>query len=84
MDISVYSFTAVMQRAEKMMNSGGSALTLTYYGAEQVMPHYNVMGVAKAALEAHASPPGRSLSLGFGVLLPIHSKTLLTAAEYQL
>jgi len=52
MDISVYSFTAVMQRAEKMMTSGGSAVTLTYYGAEQVMPHYNVMGVAKAALEA--------------------------------
>ncbi|MEM9968595.1 MAG: enoyl-ACP reductase FabI [Pseudomonadota bacterium] len=52
MDISVYSFTAVMQRAEKMMTSGGSALTLTYYGAEKVMPHYNVMGVAKAALEA--------------------------------
>ncbi|MEL7127524.1 MAG: enoyl-ACP reductase FabI [Pseudomonadota bacterium] len=52
MDISVYSFTAVMQRAEKMMIDGGSALTLTYYGAEQVMPHYNVMGVAKAALEA--------------------------------
>lgn len=52
MDISVYSFTAVMQRAEKMMGAGGSALTLTYYGAEQVMPHYNVMGVAKAALEA--------------------------------
>ena len=52
MDISVYSFTAVMQRAEKMMNNGGAAVTLTYYGAEQVMPHYNVMGVAKAALEA--------------------------------
>jgi enoyl-[acyl-carrier protein] reductase I len=52
MDISVYSFTAVMQRAEKMMGPGGSALTLTYYGAEKVMPHYNVMGVAKAALEA--------------------------------
>ncbi|MEQ9259026.1 MAG: enoyl-ACP reductase FabI [Roseovarius sp.] len=52
MDVSVYSFTAVVQRAEKMMNEGGSALTLTYYGAEQVMPHYNVMGVAKAALEA--------------------------------
>ena len=52
MDISVYSFTAIMQRAEKMMNPGSSALTLTYYGAEQVMPHYNVMGVAKAALEA--------------------------------
>ncbi|SES17736.1 Enoyl-[acyl-carrier-protein] reductase [NADH] [Tranquillimonas rosea] len=52
MDISVYSFTAVMQRAEKLMNEGGAALTLTYYGAEKVMPHYNVMGVAKAALEA--------------------------------
>jgi len=52
MDISVYSFTAVVQRAEKIMNPGGSILTLTYYGAEQVMPHYNVMGVAKAALEA--------------------------------
>ena len=52
MDISVYSFTAVMQRAEKMMKNGGSCLTLTYYGAEKVMPHYNVMGVAKAALEA--------------------------------
>ncbi|MBJ3761962.1 enoyl-ACP reductase FabI [Maribius pontilimi] len=52
MDISVYSFTAVMQRAEKLMTKGGSALTMTYYGAERVMPHYNVMGVAKAALEA--------------------------------
>ncbi|WP_120635534.1 enoyl-ACP reductase FabI [Ruegeria sp. EL01] len=52
MDVSVYSFTAVMQRAEKMMSEGGSAITLTYYGAEQVMPHYNVMGIAKAALEA--------------------------------
>jgi enoyl-[acyl-carrier protein] reductase I len=52
MDVSCYSFTAVMQRAEKLMPNGSSALTLTYYGAEQVMPHYNVMGVAKAALEA--------------------------------
>jgi len=52
MDISVYSFTAVMQRAEKMMTNGGAALTMTYYGAERIMPHYNVMGVAKAALEA--------------------------------
>ena len=52
MDISVYSFTAVLARAEKLMLNGGSALTLTYYGAEKVMPHYNVMGVAKAALEA--------------------------------
>jgi enoyl-[acyl-carrier protein] reductase I len=52
MDVSCYSFTAVAQRAEKLMKNGGSMLTLTYYGAEQVMPHYNVMGVAKAALEA--------------------------------
>ncbi len=52
MDISVYSFTAVVQRAAKMMTDGGSCLTLTYYGAERVMPHYNVMGVAKAGLEA--------------------------------
>jgi enoyl-[acyl-carrier protein] reductase I len=52
MDISVYSFTAICQRASAMMNEGGSLLTLTYYGAEKVMPHYNVMGVAKAALEA--------------------------------
>jgi enoyl-[acyl-carrier protein] reductase I len=52
MDISVYSFTAVVKRAAEMMADGGSALTLTYYGAEKVMPHYNVMGVAKAALEA--------------------------------
>jgi enoyl-[acyl-carrier protein] reductase I len=51
MDISVYSFTAVAQRAVPLMKNGGSLLTLTYYGAERVMPHYNVMGVAKAALE---------------------------------
>ena len=51
MNISVYSFTAVASHAEKLMSNGGSMLTLTYYGAEQVMPHYNVMGVAKAALE---------------------------------
>ncbi|MEO3433704.1 enoyl-ACP reductase FabI [Inquilinus sp. CAU 1745] len=52
MDISCYSFTAVSQRAVPLMKKGGSLLTLTYYGAERVMPHYNVMGVAKAALEA--------------------------------
>ena len=52
LSISCYSFTAVAQRAEKLMKSGGSMLTLTYYGAEKWMPHYNVMGVAKAALEA--------------------------------
>ena len=50
--ISCYSFTAIAQRAEKLMPNGGSLLTLTYYGAEKWMPHYNVMGVAKAALEA--------------------------------
>ncbi len=50
--VSCYSLTAVAQRAEKLMTNGGSILTLTYYGAEKVMPHYNVMGVAKAALEA--------------------------------
>ena len=50
--ISCYSFTALAKRAEKLMTSGGSLLTLTYYGAEKVMPHYNVMGVAKAALES--------------------------------
>ncbi len=50
--VSCYSFTAVAQRAEKLMANGGSLLTLTYYGAEKWMPHYNVMGVAKAALEA--------------------------------
>jgi enoyl-[acyl-carrier protein] reductase I len=50
--ISCYSLTALAQRAEKLMTDGGSIITLTYYGAEKVMPHYNVMGVAKAALEA--------------------------------
>jgi enoyl-[acyl-carrier protein] reductase I len=50
--ISCYSFTAVTQRAEKLMSDGGAMLTLTYYGAEKWMPHYNVMGVAKAALES--------------------------------
>jgi len=52
MNISVYSLTALARRAEKLMTKGGSILTLTYYGAEKVMPNYNVMGVAKAALEA--------------------------------
>jgi enoyl-[acyl-carrier protein] reductase I len=51
MNISCYSFTALAQRARKLMTDGGSLITLTYYGAERVMPHYNVMGVAKSALE---------------------------------
>jgi enoyl-[acyl-carrier protein] reductase I len=63
MDISCYSFTAVCQRAAPMMKKGGSLITLTYYGAEKVIPHYNVMGVAKAALEASV----RYLAEDFGV-----------------
>lgn len=61
MNISAYSFVAVAQRAEKIMNPGGSMLTLTYYGATKVMPHYNVMGVAKAALEASTRFMARDL-----------------------
>ena len=60
--VSCYSFTAVAQRAEKLMPGGGALLTLTYYGAEKWMPHYNVMGVAKAALEASV----RYLAVDFG------------------
>lgn len=52
LNISCYSFTALAKRAEPLMTDGGSMITLTYHGAERVMPHYNVMGVAKAALEA--------------------------------
>ena len=62
MDISCYSFTEVAREAEPLMSAGGSLLTLTYYGAERVMPHYNVMGVAKAALEASV----RYLSVDLG------------------
>ena len=62
MHISVFSFTSVARRAAAMMHDGGSLLTLTYYGAERVMPHYNVMGVAKAALEASV----RYLAVDFG------------------
>ncbi len=74
--ISCYSFTALAKRAEALMPKGGSLLTLTYYGAEKVMPHYNVMGVAKAALEASvrylaaAFPP---LLMGLNQLLIQHS-----------
>jgi enoyl-[acyl-carrier protein] reductase I len=50
--VSCYSFTAIAQRAEKLMTNGGAMLTLTYYGSEKWMPHYNVMGLAKAALES--------------------------------
>jgi enoyl-[acyl-carrier protein] reductase I len=62
MDISVYSFTAMAQAFQPLLRPGGSLLTLTYYGSEKVMPHYNVMGVAKAALEASV----RYLAYDFG------------------
>ncbi len=61
MNVSVYSFTAVAQRAEKMMDAGASMLTLTYYGAEKVLPHYNVMGVAKAGLDMSVKYMARDL-----------------------
>ena len=64
MDISVYSFTAIARRAAAMMPDGGSLLTLTYYGAERVMPHYNVMGVCKAALEASVRYMAEDLGKG--------------------
>src|SRR5439155_27119013 len=59
--MSCYSFTAVAQRAEQLMPKGGSLLTLTYYGAEKWLPHYNVMGIAKAALEASVRYPAADL-----------------------
>ncbi len=61
LNISCYSFTAVAQRAEKLMANGGSMITLSYYGAEKVIPHYNIMGVAKAALEASVKYLARDL-----------------------
>src|SRR5205807_7986551 len=61
MNISVYSFVAVAQRARALMTGGGSLLTLTYYGAEKVMPHYNVMGVAKPGLETSVKHPAADL-----------------------
>ncbi len=61
MHISCYSFTAIAQRAEKLMTDGGSMITLSYYGAEKVIPHYNVMGVAKAALETSVKYLARDL-----------------------
>ncbi len=61
LNISCYSFTAIAQRAEKLMTEGGSMITLSYYGAEKVIPHYNIMGVAKAALEASVKYLARDL-----------------------
>ena len=78
-NISCYSFTAVCRRAGELMPNGGAALTLTYYGAEKVMPHYNVMGIAKAALEASvrylAADMGRS-NIGVNAISAGPVKTL--------
>jgi len=63
MHISCYSFTSIMRRAAPMMKAGGSAVTLSYYGAEKAMPNYNVMGVAKAALEASVKYMARDLGV---------------------
>ena len=75
--ISCYSFTALAQRAEKMMTNGGSLLTLTYYGAEKWMPHYNVMGVAKAALEASV----RYLAADLGAAATVDANAVADVAE---
>lgn len=61
LNISCYSFTAIAQRAERLMTEGGSMITLSYYGAEKVVPHYNVMGIAKAALETSVKYLARDL-----------------------
>ena len=76
MNISAFSFVSVAKRAEKLMSEGGSLLTLTYYGAEKVMPHYNVMGVAKAALECSTRYMARDLGvdgIGSAVVSPQRS-----------
>ena len=67
MVISCYSFTALAQRAEKLMTNGGSMLTMSYYGAEKWMPHYNVMGLAKAALESSVRYLAADPLVGAGV-----------------
>ncbi len=79
LDISCYSFTAVANYASKIMNDGGSMITLSYYGAEKVIPHYNVMGIAKAALEASvmylaADLGNRDIRVIMGKLAPIKSQ----------
>ena len=84
--ISCYSFTALAQRAEKLMSPGGSLLTLTYYGAEKVMPHYNVMGVAKAALEAcvrYPRPPGKGIRVNAISAGPIKTLAASGIADFR-
>ena len=71
LDISCYSFTALAARAVELMSDGGSILTLTYLGAERVIPHYNVMGVAKAALEASVRALAMERSLATPMISPL-------------
>ncbi|MBA5723835.1 enoyl-ACP reductase FabI [Candidatus Liberibacter sp.] len=84
MDISVYSFTALAARAESIMNKNGSMLTLTYYGADKVMPHYNMMGLAKAALQSSvrylAMDVGRKLGVRVNAISAGPIKTLASSA----
>ncbi|AKK20520.1 enoyl-ACP reductase FabI [Candidatus Liberibacter africanus] len=84
MDVSVYSFTALAARAHSLMNKGGSMLTLTYLGAERVMPHYNVMGLAKAALQTSvqylAMDLGRQSGIRVNAISAGPAKTLASSA----
>jgi len=83
MDISCYSFTAVAREASKIMNNGGSLLTLSYFGSEKFMPHYNVMGIAKSALEASIKYLAKDLGkkkIRVNALSPGPIKTLAASA----
>ncbi|PPR37896.1 MAG: Enoyl-[acyl-carrier-protein] reductase [NADH] FabI [Alphaproteobacteria bacterium MarineAlpha6_Bin4] len=83
MDISCYSFTAIAREAEKIMPNGGSMLTLSYFGSEKYMPHYNVMGIAKSALEASIKYLAKDLGekkIRVNALSPGPIKTLAASA----
>ena len=83
MDISCYSFTAVAREAEKIMTNGGALLTLSYFGSEKFMPHYNVMGIAKSALEASIKYLAKDLGkrkIRVNALSPGPIKTLAASA----
>jgi len=83
MDVSCYSFTAAARQAEKIMTNGGTLLTLSYFGSEKFMPHYNVMGIAKSALEASVKYLAKDLGgkkIRVNVLSPGPIKTLASSA----
>ena len=83
MDISCYSFTSVAREAEKLMSNGGSLLTLSYFGSEKYMPHYNIMGIAKSALEASIKYLAKDLGsqkIRVNALSPGPIKTLAASA----